>query len=99
MGFAKGGKAAVFMLTGTVTAEGDGTCDPNPQSCQTLELRKGESEFLTFTGTAHDGEYELDVNGLHATKSASASAAALVAKATPTATATVAATATATATP
>jgi hypothetical protein len=94
MGFAKGGKVAVFMLTGTVAAEGDGTCDPAPQDCQTLELRKGQTEFLTFTGTAHDGQYELDLNELHATESGSGSATALVAKATPTATVTATATAT-----
>jgi hypothetical protein len=93
MGFAKAGKAAVFMLTGNVTAEGDGTCDPSPQSCETLLLREGQTEFLTVTGTKADGEYELDVKDIHATKSASASAAALVAKATPTATATPMATA------
>jgi hypothetical protein len=82
MGFVHGGKAAVFMLTGTVTAEGDGACDPSPQDCETLELRKGQTEFLTFAGTAHDGQYELDVNALHPAKTASASA--LKAKATPT---------------
>ena len=97
MGFAKGGKDAVFMLTGTVAAEGDGSCRPSPQSCETLLLRKGQTEFLDVTGTAFDGQYELDLNELHATKSAYASAASLVAKATPTATAT--ATSTATATP
>jgi hypothetical protein len=99
MGFAHGGKDAVFMLTGTVTAEGDGRCDPNPQSCETLLLRKGQTEFLTFKGTKADGEYELDLNDLHTTRSASASASALVAKATATATATPTATAAATATP
>jgi hypothetical protein len=92
MGFAKAGKVAVFSLTGTVAAEGDGACEPSLDSCETLELRKGETEFLTFTGTARDGQYELDVNDLHASKSASASASALVAKATPTATVTATAT-------
>lgn len=99
MGFVHGGKDAVFMLTGTVTAEGDGHCDPSPVSCETLLLRKGQTEFLTFAGTKADGEYELDVNDIHATKSASASASALVTKATPTATVTATATATATPTP
>jgi hypothetical protein len=94
MGFAHDGKDAVFMLTGTVTAEGDGHCDPSPVSCQTLLLRKGETEFLTFAGTKADGEYELDVNDIHTTKSASSDAEALVAKVTPTATVTATATAT-----
>ncbi|HEY2636844.1 MAG TPA: hypothetical protein VGI54_05600, partial [Solirubrobacteraceae bacterium] len=64
MGFHKGGKVAEFMLTGTVTAEGDGTCTPSPQSCETLLLHKGETEFLTFSGTSQDGQYELDVKDL-----------------------------------
>jgi hypothetical protein len=65
MGLHKGGKVAEFMLTGDVTAEGDGTCSPSTQSCETLLLHKGETEFLTFSGTSQDGEYELDVKDLH----------------------------------
>jgi hypothetical protein len=82
MGFHKGGKVAEFMLTGDVTAEGDGTCSPSAQSCETLLLHKGETEFLTFTGTGSDGEYELDLKALH--PSSSSSSEALKAKATPT---------------
>jgi hypothetical protein len=65
MGFHKGGKVAEFMLTGDVTAEGDGTCSPSVSSCETLLLHKGETEFLTFAGTAADGEYQLDLRDLH----------------------------------
>jgi hypothetical protein len=67
MGFRKGGKVAEFMLTGTVTAEGDGSCSPSTQGCETLLLHKGETEFLTFSGTSQDGQYELDVKDLHPT--------------------------------
>ena len=65
MGFHKGGRVAEFMLTGDVTAEGDGTCTPSVKSCETLLLHKGETEFLTFAGTAANGEYQLDVRDLH----------------------------------
>jgi hypothetical protein len=65
MGLRKGGKVAEFMLTGTVTAEGDGTCSPSVLGCETLLLHKGETEFLTFAGTSQDGQYELDVKDLH----------------------------------
>ena len=65
MGFHKGGKVAEFMLTGDVTAEGDGSCSPSTQGCETLLLHKGETEFLTFSGTAQDGQYELDLKDLH----------------------------------
>jgi hypothetical protein len=81
MGFREDGKVAEFMLSGNATAEGDGTCSPGSESCESLLLHKGETEFVTFAGTAHDGEYELDLKALHPTKSASASA--LKAKATP----------------
>ncbi len=43
------GKVAVFMLTAAVTAEGDGKCLPTPENCQTLELKVGDTEFLTVT--------------------------------------------------
>ena len=65
MGLHKGGKVAEFMLTGDVTAEGDGSCSPSTKSCETLRLHEGETEFLTFSGTAHDGQYQLDVKHLH----------------------------------
>jgi hypothetical protein len=88
MGFHKGGKVAEFMLTGDVTAEGDGTCQPSPQDCQTLLLHRGQTEFLTFAGTTHDGEYELDLNALHPAKTVSAEALKAKAPATPAVTAT-----------
>jgi hypothetical protein len=60
------GKTAVFMLSGDVTAEGDGTCDPAGDSCETLKLRVGDTEFLTVTGTGStDGQYELDLELIH----------------------------------
>jgi hypothetical protein len=92
MGFHNGGKVAEFMLTGDVTAEGDGTCTPSEKDCETLLLRRDQTEFLTFSGTGADGEYELDLNSLHPSKTASA--AALEAKPAPTATAAPAVTAT-----
>jgi hypothetical protein len=60
------GKTAVFMLSGDVKAEGDGSCDPSGDSCQTLELRAGDTEFLTVAGTGStDGQYELDLELIH----------------------------------
>jgi hypothetical protein len=67
LGVEDGGKTAVFMLTGAVTAQGDGKCDPSPADCQTLRLTKGETEFLnvTDTGTATDAQYQLDLVTVH----------------------------------
>ena len=57
------GKVAVFELTGTVTVEGDGDCDPTPEACQFVRLRAGETVFVTVsdTGEATDAQYQLDL--------------------------------------
>jgi hypothetical protein len=77
MGVADGGKTAVFMVSGDVTAEGDGVCEPTPADCQTLKLHAGETEFITVkdTGTSTDAQYELDVEQIHTHTTTNASAA------------------------
>jgi hypothetical protein len=62
-GLKQGGKVAVFELTGNVTVEGDGTCEPTPEECQSLELRAGETQFITVTDTGEetDAQYQLDL--------------------------------------
>ena len=71
-GLENGGKTAVFMVGADVTKlEGDGRCDPNPTSCDTLRLNAGDTEFVSVGKT----QYELDLDKIHASKSASASAA------------------------
>ena len=62
-GVEDGGKVAVFELTGVVVAEGDGKCEPDPEDCQYLKLRAGETEFITVsdTGTETDAQYQLDL--------------------------------------
>ncbi len=57
------GKVAVFELTGTVTVEGDGECDPTPEACQFVRLRAGETVFVTVTDTGEttDAQYQLDL--------------------------------------
>jgi hypothetical protein len=65
LGISRDGKSAVFLLDDTVTAQGDGTCEPSPVSCETIHLREGDTEFLDVAGT--DGatgpaaQYELDL--------------------------------------
>ena len=55
--------AAVFLLDAGVTAEGDGTCHPDPRSCATFTLREDETEFLHVPGEdgAEGAVYQLDV--------------------------------------
>jgi hypothetical protein len=74
-GVEEGGKVAVFELTGSVTAEGDGTCEPSPQDCQILRLREGEIEFITVndTGDETDAQYQLEVVKIHTSKTKSKS--------------------------
>ena len=66
-GVQDGGKVALFELTGTIVAEGDGECRPTPEDCQVLELRAGETEFITVseTGEETDGQYQLDLVKIH----------------------------------
>jgi hypothetical protein len=70
-GVEDGGKVAVFELTGNVTVEGDGACQPTPEDCQILKLRAGETEFVTVTDTGSettDAQYQLDLIKINARK-------------------------------
>jgi hypothetical protein len=73
-GVEENGKVAVFEITGSVTAEGDGQCDPAPDDCQYLKLRAGEIEFITIddTGEATDAQYQLELIEINAKSTASA---------------------------
>jgi hypothetical protein len=73
-GLASGGKVAIFELSGTVVAEGDGKCEPTPENCQNLKLRAGETEFITVTGTGEDTsvQYQLELVKINASTKASA---------------------------
>jgi hypothetical protein len=61
------GKTAVFLLKAGVVPTGDGRCRPDRRSCETVELKAGETEFLDVVG--EDGEvaaqYQLDVLKIH----------------------------------
>ncbi len=72
VGPADGGKAAVFLIEGDVTANGDGKCDPSPEECTTLTLRAGETEFIDVATGGGGTQYELDLETIHAHKTTSA---------------------------
>jgi hypothetical protein len=63
-GLAKHGKKAVFLVDESLQPTGDGTCEPHPSSCETVELAKGETEFFDQvdpeTGEV-TAQYELDL--------------------------------------
>lgn len=64
MGLTKHGKKAIFLVDETVDVTGDATCQPHPSNCETIELAKGETEFLDVvdpdTGEV-SAQYELDL--------------------------------------
>jgi hypothetical protein len=74
-GVESGGKVAVFELTGSVDAQGDGGCEPRPEDCQILRLRQGETEFITVTETGDetDAQYQLELVKIHSKKTTSKS--------------------------
>jgi len=74
-GVEDGGKVAVFELTGSDIALGDGRCEPSPEDCQILKLKAGETEFLTIsdTGADTDAQYQLDLEKINVKRTTSKS--------------------------
>jgi hypothetical protein len=72
-------KTAVFLLDSGIVAQGDGTCRPSRTSCETIELRAGETEFLDVPAddsgdatAAPAAQYQLDVLKIRRTTTTSA---------------------------
>jgi hypothetical protein len=67
LGVEDDGKTAVFMVDSSIQPEGDGDCDPDPNTCETIELHEGETEF--FDVVDENGEavaqYQLDIVEIH----------------------------------
>jgi len=82
LGVLSDAKTAVFMLSSDVTATGDGTCKPRKSSCETVELRRGDTEFLAKT--AEDGtvtRFQLDIGRITKQQAAAPSRAVAARKA------------------
>jgi hypothetical protein len=54
-------KTAVFMVDSGVVAQGDGTCKPSRSTCETLQIKEGETEFLDIA--PDDGQTEEESAG------------------------------------
>jgi hypothetical protein len=83
LGILSDGKTAVFLISSDATATGDGACKPNPDQCDTIEMRAGDSEFFDVAqGNAGSKQYELDLlkvfHGTFKGKTAAAKAAKTV---------------------
>lgn len=77
LGPGKDGKSAVFMVDAALESQGDGTCDPSPANCETIELREGETEFfdvLDESGSS-TAQYQLDLLDIKRSSTASAAKA------------------------
>jgi hypothetical protein len=75
-GVLKDGKTAVFLLSSDATATGDGHCRPSAKSCQTIEVKEGDTEFFDLTVGGQDVQYQLDVVRVFKKGASSAVAAA-----------------------
>lgn len=73
-GVLKDGKTAVFLLASDTKTTGDGTCRPAAKSCESIEVKEGETESFDVTVNGQPVQYELDV--LHVTTSKSSGDAA-----------------------
>jgi len=78
LGLSKDGRSAIFLVEKNVTALGDGDCRPDPESCETVRLKAGETEFFDVTDDAGTvgAQFQLDLVKIHKA-GASASAAGL----------------------
>jgi hypothetical protein len=75
-GVLKDGKTAVFLLSSDATATGDGHCRPSAQSCQTIEVKEGDTEFFDLTVNGEAVQYQLDVVKVFKKGASTAAAAA-----------------------
>lgn len=77
LGPGAGAKSAIFMVDASLEPQGDGTCDPSPSSCETIELREGETEFFDVLGETGEvmAQYQLDLVDIKRSSTASAAKA------------------------
>jgi hypothetical protein len=63
-GLTKHGNKAIFLVDDSLEPTGDGTCQPYPSNCETVQLGKGDTEFFDLvdpdTGEI-TAQYELDL--------------------------------------
>lgn len=76
LGVLQDGRTAVFLVSSDAKAQGDGSCKPSRSTCQTVQLKAGQTEFFdlkTSTGTV---QYELDLIRVRTGSGSARSAAA-----------------------
>jgi len=66
---------AIFLIDDGVEAVGDGSCKPQPESCETIHLAKGETEFFDVVDPETEvvtAQYQLDLIDIKTRKTESA---------------------------
>ena len=65
MGMKQDFKTAIFMIDGTkFTADGEGTCEPNPNTCSFVELKADDSHNEETLAGADGTTYTLKLNAV-----------------------------------
>ncbi len=78
LGVSDDGTSATFMITSEAEPSGDGKCAPTRDTCETLTLRPGDTEFFDMqSGTAGMVTYQLDLKKIRKVKVASTARAAV----------------------
>jgi hypothetical protein len=75
LGLTKDDKKAIFLVDASLEATGDGSCKPHPSSCETIHLRKGETEFFDVIDPESGevtAQYQLDLIDIKSRDSKSA---------------------------
>jgi hypothetical protein len=69
-GLTKDGKSAIFMVDAAAEATGDGECKPHPSNCETIQLRKGETEFFDIKDETGNviAQFQLDLVDINTRK-------------------------------
>ena len=75
-GVLKDGETAVFLLSSDVVASGDGHCKPSAASCQTIEVKEGDTEYFDLVVAGQPVQYQLDVVRVYKKGASSVGAAA-----------------------
>jgi hypothetical protein len=61
LGVLDDGGTAVFLISESVTATGEGTCRPSPESCKAIELEQGQSAVFDVQEGDATVQYRLDL--------------------------------------
>jgi hypothetical protein len=77
LGLKSDGKSAVFLVDADAVPSGDGTCEPNPDDCEQVVLKAGDTEFFELqSGTAGVVQYQLELKSIKKGQAATKASAA-----------------------